>query len=41
MDVSVDGGAEAFALAVDEKKFGKVKVEVLEVAPGKVVLRLK
>jgi uncharacterized protein len=40
IEVEFEGGAEAFATAVDQKKFGKVKVEVLEVAPGKVVLQL-
>jgi len=40
MEVEFEGGAEAFAAAVDQKKFGKVKVEVLEVAPGKVVLQV-
>jgi hypothetical protein len=40
LDVEFEGGADAFAAAIDQKKFGKNKVEVLEVAPGKVVLQL-
>jgi hypothetical protein len=40
LDVECDGGSDAFALAVDEKKFGKETVEVLEVTPGKVIINL-
>ena len=32
--------SKAFAAAIDEQKFGKSQAEVLEVAPGKVVLQL-
>ncbi len=39
-DVEVDGGAEAFAAAVEGKKAGKWTVEVIEVSRGKVVLKL-
>jgi hypothetical protein len=39
-DVSLEGGAEQLALLVEGKKAGKFTVEVLEVARGKVVLKL-
>lgn len=39
-DVEVDGGAEAFAAAVEGKKAGKWTVEVIEVTRGKVILKL-
>jgi hypothetical protein len=40
LEVTFEGGADAFAAAIDQKKMGKSKVEVMEVAPGKVVLQL-
>lgn len=40
-DVEVEGGAEALAATIEGKKAGKYTVEVLEVARGKVVLKLK
>lgn len=39
-DVEIEGGAEAFAAAVEGKKAGKYTVEVVEVSRGKVVLKL-
>ena len=39
-DITLDGGAEALANAIEGKKVGKATVEVLEVSRGKVVLKL-
>jgi hypothetical protein len=39
-DIDMDGGAEAFAAAVEGKKAGKYTVEVIEVTRGKVILKL-
>jgi uncharacterized protein len=40
LDVKVDGGADVFAEKIDQAKFGKSTAEVLEVAPGKVIMQL-
>jgi hypothetical protein len=39
-DVTVEGGADALASGIEGKKAGKYTIEVLEVKPGKVVLKL-
>ncbi len=41
LDVELEGGADRLAAEIDGKKYGKGRVEVLEVVRGRVILELK